>query len=260
MQIFQNIFVFETQEQLAQAAADHFAVKASEAIAACGRFSVALAGGQTPARTYELLATETSQSPVDWNRVHIFFGDERCVPLDHPDSNYRLANETLIRRVPVPAQNVHSVKDADDPVTSAESYEQELRSFFSGLDWPRFDLILLGLGNDGHTASLFPESSALNEDHAWVVANRVEQLRAYRITLTPPAINNAVNIAFLVAGKEKAAALAAVLNGQFEPKRFPAQLIRPDNGALVWLVDQHAASEMTKHRGHFGAGEQTSTA
>lgn len=244
MQGSTNVLVFETAEQVAHAAAERFVEHAHDAISDHELFSVALAGGNTPRRMYELLASADFRSRIDWSRVHFFFGDERCVPADHPDRNYRLANETLISHLAVPPVNVHPIKGDGDPTTNAQLYENELRSFFLGLQWPRLDCVLLGLGADGHTASLFPHTRALKEQKAWVVANWVEKLGSFRITLTAPAINRAARIIFLVTGEDKAAALAAVLNGRPDPERFPAQLIQPESGSLVWLVDCRAAFQL----------------
>jgi 6-phosphogluconolactonase len=240
-----TILVFETPEEVALAAAERFVGHARESISDQGLFSVALSGGNTPRRMYELLATEPFKARVGWSRVHIFFGDERTVPPDHPDSNYRLAREALISHVAIPPNNVHPINGVGDAVINARLYESELKLFFSGAEWPRFDLVLLGLGKDGHTASLFPGTTALSEKRAWVVANWIEDFRAYRITLTAPAINAAVNVEFLVTGADKAPALAAVLDGPRDPERLPAQLIKPESGSLRWLLDAEAASKLS---------------
>jgi 6-phosphogluconolactonase len=239
----QNVIVFDSLEDVARAGAEGFVNHARKAINDHGRFAVALSGGKTPKRMYELLA-ESFTDKINWNNVHLFFGDERPVPPEHPENNYRLAHDALISRVPVPVRNVHPIHGEGDPIENAKFYEDELRSFFAGHDWPRFDLVLLGLGTDGHTASLFPRTHALQEKRSWVAANWVEKLRSSRITLTAPAINSAANIVFLVTGTEKAAALAAVLNGPQDPEVLPAQLIKPANGSLTWLVDHDAASHL----------------
>ncbi len=171
-------------------------------------FSVALSGGNTPRRVYELLATEEFKNKINWEFVHIFFGDERTVPPDDPASNYGMVVATLISRVPIPSRNVHPISGAGNPHENAGSYEKELKSYFAGSAWPRFDLVLLGMGEDGHTASLFPGTAAISEKTAWVVANWVEQLKEFRITLTAPALNSAAQIMFLVTGANKAARLA----------------------------------------------------
>jgi 6-phosphogluconolactonase len=244
MNNLQNVIVLDSSEDVAKAGAERFVGYAQAAIDDHGMFAVALAGGNTPRQMYQLLASDNFRNRVNWNDVHLFFGDERCVPPDHPDSNYRLANEALISRVPIPAPNIHPIKGEGDPTENAKLYEEELRLFFRGCEWPRFDLVFLGLGTDGHTASLFPRTPALQETRSWVAANRVEKLGAFRITLTVPAINSAANIVFLVSGAEKAAPLAAVINGPSQPALLPAQLIKPSDGSLTWLVDREAASRL----------------
>jgi len=236
-----NVQVFKTRELLARAAAQHFVSLAQTAAPA--RFSVALSGGTTPRRVYELLASDEFQNQVDWQLVHLFFGDERTVPPDHSDSNYGMARAALISRVSLP-ENVHPMLGVGDPKLNAEKYEGELKSFFAGAAWPRFDLVFLGMGDDGHTASLFPGTAAVKEDKAWVVANWVELLGEFRITLTAPAINAAMNVVVLVTGENKAKRLADVLYGPREPERLPAQLIEPVNGSLVWMVDAAAAMRL----------------
>jgi 6-phosphogluconolactonase len=238
-----NILVFEEADEVARAAADRFVEVVQAAIAERGRFSVALAGGSTPRRAYELLATSERKDRISWASVHIFFGDERCVPPTHPEGNYRMAREAMTSLLPIPTENVHRIKGESDPITSARLYERELRSFFNGdAAWPRFDLVLLGMGDDGHTASLFPHTPALNEQRAWVVANPVEKLNTLRLTLTPPAINHAAHIIFMVTGAAKAERLREVIHGPRDPERLPAQMIQPLDGSLTWLVDKEAAA------------------
>ncbi len=239
-----DIRIFETAEVVARAAADCFAEIAASSISSEGRFSVALAGGSTPRRTYQLLATEEYRNRLPWSQVHIFFGDERSVPATRAESNYRMAEEAMISLLPIPAPNVHRMVGEGDVVANASLYEGELRSFFDGATWPRFNLVLLGMGDDGHTASLFPGTEALSEARAWVAANWVEKLKSYRITLTAPAINHAANIIFLVAGAGKAERLPEVLRGARNPLRLPSQLIQPVAGSLVWLVDKAAAERL----------------
>ena len=237
-----NIFVFETAEQLALAAAERFVEYSNEPQDMTERFSVALAGGNTPRRVYELLATEPFKNRVKWSQVHLFFGDERCVPPEHPDSNYAMAYEALISRVPIPAKNVHRVSGESNPNEGALEYENELRAFFAGLDWPRFDLVLLGMGEDGHTASLFPDSAAMKERSRWVVTTRNEQSAHDRVTLTVPVFNHAGRIMFLVTGKKKAQRLKEALRPQPGSEQLPVQAITPIKGMLEWLVDAEAAS------------------
>ena len=207
-------------------------------------FSVALSGGNTPRRVYELLATEEFKNRINWEFVHIFFGDERTVPPGDPASNYGMVVATLISRLPIPSSNVHPISGVGDPHENAGSYQKELKSYFAGSAWPRFDLVLLGMGEDGHTASLFPGTAGIAEKTAWVMANWVEQLNEFRITLTAPAINAAAQIVFLVTGANKASRLAAVLNGPLQPELLPAQLIEPVKGELTWMIDQAAAARI----------------
>lgn len=241
-----NVLVFDDAAQVARAAADRFVEIARAAIDASGRFSVALAGGSTPKRAYELLASDEYKAKLDWSRAHFFFGDERCVPPDDVESNYRMANEALLSRVAVPPQNIHRMQGVGDAVANARLYEDELRVYFNNNAWPRFDLIFLGMGDDGHTASLFPGSHALDEQQAWVAANWVEKFGVYRITLTVPAINHAAHIIFLVTGESKAERLAEVLDPTHSDERFPSQLIHPLNGSLEWLLDNAAARKTVK--------------
>lgn len=240
-----NVLVFDDAEATARAAAARFAQLAAECVAGRGRFSVALSGGSTPRRIYELLANSKSGERVEWGKVHLFFGDERCVPPGDPQSNYRMARESLISRVPLPAENVHRMTGEGDAVAGARLYEDELRAFFGdAAAFPRFDLVLLGMGDDGHTASLFPGTPALDELRAWVFANPVGNLKAYRLTLTAPVINHAANVIFIVAGAGKAERLREVIRGERDPRRLPAQLIRPEDGALDWYVDRAAAAKL----------------
>ena len=242
MEIPANVFVFDTPEQLALAAAERFVEGAHELNSGLGRFAVALAGGNTPKRVYELLATERFKSRVEWSQVHLFFGDERAVPPDHPDSNYAMAYEALISRVPIPAKNVRRIIGEGNANENARLYENQLKTFFTGVAWPRFDLVFLGMGEDGHTASLFPGSDALNEKSKWVVATKLERSGQERITLTVPVFNHAAQVMFLVMGSEKAKTLAEVLHPQPGSELLPAQAIQPVDGKLEWLVDKAAAS------------------
>jgi 6-phosphogluconolactonase len=237
-----NVFVFDTPEQLAIAAAERFVEYEYPFQGELDRFSVALAGGNTPRRVYELLATERFERRIEWPQVDLFFGDERCVPPDHPDSNYAMAYEALISNVAIPAKNVHRIIGEGNPGESARLYENQLRTFFGGASWPRFELVLLGMGEDGHSASLFPDSDTLNEKAKWVVATRPEGPGHDRITLTVPVFNHAARIIFLVTGAGKAARLAQVLRPRPGSDPLPAQVIQPVAGSLEWLVDSAAAS------------------
>jgi 6-phosphogluconolactonase len=229
-----------------EAAAAVFVRTAEDAIGAADAFRVVLAGGSTPRGLYALLAADAGlRTRIPWEKVHVFWGDERHVPPDHADSNFRMAHAALLGRVPIDRAHVWRMKgEYPSASQAADEYEQNLRELF-GLApgaMPRFDLVLLGIGADGHTASLFPGTAALNEQRRIVVANRVEQLRADRITLTAAALNNASCVMFLVHGADKAAALKAVLEQPFAPAKLPAQLIRPERGRLLWIVDRAAAS------------------
>jgi 6-phosphogluconolactonase len=229
-----EIVVLPDPAAVARAAADRFVALSRSAIAAQGRFAVALSGGSTPRLLYEQLVTQ----PIEWPQVHVFWGDERCVPPDHPDSNYGLAQRALLSCVALPAQNVHRLKGELDPMEAAQEYAAELCAFFG--TQPRFDLILLGLGRDAHTASLFPGTPALREQQRWVVAHCVDHLQADRLTLTPPVLNLAAHVIFLITGSDKAAALHSVWYDPYDPDRLPAQIVMPTAGRVSWLVDQAA--------------------
>jgi 6-phosphogluconolactonase len=213
------------------------------------RFTVALAGGETPRHLYALLASAEYATQVPWERVHVFWGDERHVPPDDPASNYRMAYDALLSRVPIPPENVHRMRaELPDAHEVARTYDDDLRGFF-GLQpsaLPRFDLVLLGMGADGHTASLFPRTEALHDREHLVAAPWVETLHTYRLTLTPRVLNHAAMVVFLVSGEGKAATLHAVLEGPLQPDLLPAQLIAPTNGTLLWLVDQAAAAPLQR--------------
>ncbi len=226
---------------LNRVAAAEFKSAADSAIADHGRFRVALSGGNTPRNVYALLAQEYKTS-LDWDKIHIFFGDERHVPPDHPDSNYRMANEALLSKLPIPPGNIHRVRTELDAEAAARDYEAQLRAEFNvkNNDLPRFDLILLGLGDDGHTASLFPETAALKETTRLVVPNWVEKLQTFRITLTFPVLNHAAGDLFIVSGAGKAEIVKAVLTSSGSAK-YPSQRVQPENGRLLWLLDREAA-------------------
>jgi 6-phosphogluconolactonase len=243
-----RLAVLPDREALAVAAARIVVDRAARAISLRGFFTLVLAGGSTPRDLYRVLADPTRgfSAHLPWQHIHLFWGDERHVPPEHPESNYRMARETLIDAVPVPPQNVHRIP-AEEPeaARAAARYEGELRSFFAGAALPRFDLVLLGLGADGHTASLFPHSPALAERARWVAAPWVEALAAFRITLTPPVIDRAACVLFLVAGEDKAAAVRAVLEDDGPPAARPARIVRPADGLLLWRIERAAARELS---------------
>jgi 6-phosphogluconolactonase len=243
---------FPDAEAVSRAAAEEFARRAAEAAAARGRFAVLLSGGSTPRRMYQLLAEPPYRDQVDWGRVDVFWGDERAVPPDHLDSNYRMAREALLSKVPVPPARVHRMEaERADRDAAAREYQAGIARAFGVPDSgapPAFDLALLGLGPDGHTASLFPGTAALKETGRWVVVNYVPKFAADRMTVTAPVLNRAREVLFLVAGPDKAGPLAEVLEGPRDPERLPAQLVRPE-GRLDWFVDAAAAARL---KGSYG--------
>jgi 6-phosphogluconolactonase len=256
-----QVRVYRDPEELALKAARLFARMADQYVIGCGRFTVALSGGSTPKAMFSILAGEPFLDTVPWSSIYFFWGDERCVPPDHPDSNYRMTRETLLSKVPVPAENVFSIPaELPDPTKAADEYAATLTRFFLAgpgatktgtaplSNLPRFDLVFLGMGPDGHTASLFPHTAALQAGERIVVAYHVEKFRAHRITLTAATINNARNVTFLVAGEDKAETLKGVLEGPYQPDVYPSQLIRPGNGALLWMVDEAAARLLSESK------------
>ncbi|MER3523399.1 MAG: 6-phosphogluconolactonase [Ignavibacteria bacterium] len=215
--------------------------------------SFVLSGGSTPRAIYALLGAREMRSALPWERVHVFFGDERYVSHDHPDSNYRMAYDALLSHLSVPVEHVHRIETAFPPREAAERYEQELQRAFAlkQHERPRFDLVLLGLGDDGHTASFFPETDILNEQHRLVREVYVPKLQTYRISLTLPVFNNARDVFFLVSGSTKAEIVAKVVEG--EEGQFPAQAIRPTHGTVRWFLDHHAAALLRfRHRQEAG--------
>lgn len=241
-----HLEIFHDYEALVQAAADKVVQIGSQAIEENGMFTAALSGGSTPRSLYTLLVTGKFERPIDWSRVHLFWGDERCVPPDDPRSNYRMVRESLLDGVPIPPANVHRIHGEEDPKAAAAEYEQELRTFFgsTGEEGPPrlgFDLVLLGMGKEGHTASLFPGLPAVTETVRWVMAQFIEIASLWRITLTPVAINRAKHIIFVVSGTEKAERLRDILQGPIQPEALPAQMIKPMHGQLFWLADRAAA-------------------
>jgi 6-phosphogluconolactonase len=234
---------------IARRAAQEFVQAAASAVRERGSFNVALAGGSTPKALYSLLVNDpTLRSQVPWDKMHLFFGDERHVPPDHPDSNFRMATEAMIAKSPMKPEEVTRIKgEYPDAGQAALEYEKALREYFKlkNGEYPRFDFMLVGMGNEGHTLSLFPGTKALHADGRIAVRNWVGKLYAERITLTAPAASNAARVIFMVTGADKAPALKAVLEGPFEPEQLPAQLLQPKNGKLLWLVDTAAGSMLS---------------
>jgi 6-phosphogluconolactonase len=237
-----DIHISPNAFHLAETVALHFIWLGNEAISRTGRFTVALAGGSTPTATYKLLSTPEFLTLINWYRVYVFWGDERCVPPEHPDSNYRTTKETLLDHVPIPPGNVHRIKGELEPQSAATDYENQLKSVFG--DHPQFDLVLLGMGEDGHTASLFPGTAVIHEQEHWVTGHFVDKLDSWRITLTPAILNQAWNINFLVSGESKAGTLQQVLHGPHNPDLLPSQVIAPVQGNVTWLVDKAAAGSL----------------
>jgi len=237
-----NLEIVEDPAALAQRVAEHFADTARHAIDVRGGFYVALAGGSTPAAAYQLLAASPFDD-LEWSKIFFFFGDERCVPPDDDRSNFKMARATLLAPRAIEPQHIFRMLGEIDPATAARTYADVLGEELGSL--PRFDLVMLGMGPDGHTASLFPGSDPTTDDELLVRAPYVEKLAAYRITLTPLAINAARRIGIATAGAEKADALAHVLNGAYDPTAYPIQIVRPVEGILNWFVDKAAASRLS---------------
>jgi 6-phosphogluconolactonase len=246
-----NVELFPSAAELTIAAAERFVSAARAAMALTGRFVVALSGGSTPRALYATLASAAYAARVQWPNVHIFWGDERCVGPDDEASNYRMTRDMLLDHVPVAAANVHRIRGEDPPMAAALQYERELRAEFAtptgeprGERGSRFDLVLLGLGTNGHTASLFPRLHAVREQTRWVAAEEVSSEEMWRVTLTPPILNDAAEAIFLVSGSGKAAILHRVLYGARDIDELPAQVIAPHGGRLLWMVDAAAAAEL----------------
>lgn len=233
-----EVRIYPDHRRMSEAAAAIFSGLALSAVASRGVFTAALSGGSTPKPVYAALAE--SETMLPWEQIHLFWGDERHVPPDDPDSNYRMVRETLLSAVNIPAENIHRVRAEMDPRMAAFDYEDRLRAFFHA-EWPVFDLVLLGMGSDGHTASLFPHSTGLNEGQRWFIANRAPELEAWRLTLTKNAINAARHILVLAAGESKAERVYQVLEGPQKPTDQPIQMIDPEDGDMTWLLDEAAA-------------------
>lgn len=236
-------------EAIAKRAAQEFVQAATSAVSEKGSFSVALSGGSTPKALYSLLANDAAlRAQIPWDKMLVYFGDERSVGPEHADSNFRMATEALLSKVSLKPEQIFRIKgEYKDTERAALEYEQAVRSSLKIAEgqFPRFDLVLLGMGNEGHTASLFPGTKALGETKRTVVRNWVGKLYTERITLTAPAINNAARVIFMVTGADKALALKGVLEGPYEPEQLPAQMIQPSNGKLLWLVDTIAGGMLS---------------
>ena len=234
------IKIFNSPEEFQKGCTNYIVNIILECINSYGRCTIALSGGSTPKSIYKLLGSVEYLSRIPWENIYLFWGDERCVPPFDPDNNFKMVDETLTSKVPIPSQNIFRIHSEETPLEAANDYENTLRSFFSNNTFPSFDIMLLGLGEEGHTASLFPGSTAMDENQRWVVSTYVEKLKAYRITLTFPVINSAKHIIFLVAGSNKAEILKNIFAD--DQNNIPAKKVRPNNGKLTWLLDKDAAS------------------
>ncbi len=245
-----EIRIVEGEAELSLQAAEMFAQRATEAMNRRGRFTVALSGGSTPRAIHRRLTEAPFRNRIDWDKVEFLWGDERAVAPDHEDSNYRMARETLLDRVPTPPKRIHRMPaEREDLDAAAREYQAEIASacgVAADGDPPAIDLVLLGMGPDGHTASLFPHTEVLQPTGRWVVGNYVPKLNTHRMTMTPTLINRAACVVFVVNGEDKAAPLAEVLEGPPDAERLPSQLIRPSPGELIWLVDRHAAAKLNQ--------------
>ncbi len=240
-----NIQILKDLNEISTRAAELFVESASEAISQRGRFLVALSGGSTPNGLFRLLVAAPHRDQVNWSKTHIFWGDERCVPPDDPGSSYGQTKQVLLDKIPIPTENVHRVRSELEPDEAAMEYARLLKDFsLPPLDWPRFDLVFLGMGDDAHTASLFPGSPAEVSTPTLTVTAQYQGRPAQRITLTPPVFNAARRIVFLVSGESKAEPLAKVLFGDYHPENLPAQRIQPTDGEVIWLVDEVAGKKI----------------
>ncbi len=242
-----HIAIYPDIQTLSTEAAQFIVRLANEAIVSHGRFTIALSGGSTPKATYSLLGSEPYRSQIDWTQVEIFWSDERCVPPDDKESNYALAQQVLLSNIPIPTNQIHRMPaDTSDRDAASQAYEREMQRTFSTDSIPNFDLIQLGMGPEGHTASLFPHQESLHEQQRLVMPVNVPKPPPPRLTFTPPLLNAAKHVLFLVAGGEKADALKAVLEGEYEPDEYPAQIVRPVNGDGTWMLDTSAAGKLRK--------------
>jgi 6-phosphogluconolactonase len=244
-----NITILPDREQFSHAAVRYIVQVANEALAAHGRFIIALSGGSAPKSVYSLLALEPYCNQIDWTKAEVFWGDERCVPPYEAESNYHLAYEVMLSKLAIPADHIHRMPaDRSDRVAASAAYEQELRRVFGTNGIPSFDLIHLGLGPEGHTASLFPHQAVLHETQRLVMFVTVPKPPPPRLTLTPPVLNAAKHILFLVTGAEKADAIQAVLEGGYQPDEYPAQIVHPTQGEVTWMLDTAAASGLQQRQ------------
>lgn len=241
-----EVLIARDGDSFTKKAAEIFLESCAQAVKERKRFAVAMAGGSTPKKLYSLLAEPYYQQRVSWDKTHVFWGDERCVAPDHEDSNFKMTKDALLSRVPLPEKNIYRMPGEMVPAwEGAKAYEQAMRVFFKwDGGWPKFDLILLGLGEDGHTASLFPGTTALSQIEHWVVANHVEKLAADRLTLTFPVLNAARRVLFLCSGASKAPVIKEIFRDDLPKDRYPSQRVNPAAGVLTWLLDKEASAQM----------------
>lgn len=241
-----GVRIFDSKNELIEAVASIFRQEADRAAQSDNNMFVALSGGETPRGVYYRLGDEPYRSEIPWRRVHLFWGDERCVPADHPDSNYRMVSENLLSRIDIPPENIHRIRGEADPEEETVRYVNEIALFVprGAGDIPRFDWILSGLGRDGHVASLFADSPALMEEKFTCAVTSEPHTGANRITMTLPLINNASRISFMVSGREKSGIVSEILKSKRVKSRYPAATVKPRNGILEWLIDSDAASEL----------------
>jgi 6-phosphogluconolactonase len=242
MEAGKGIHIFETPEAVAKAACDFIIRLAADTIRLNGRFVIALSGGSTPNKLFALLATPEYSEQIPWGKVFVCWGDERCVPMNDDRNNAHAARLLLLNNVPIPVANIFAIPVDMEPSEAALTYEQRIKELFK--TGGTFDLILLGLGDDGHTASIFPGSPVIHEQEKWIKEAYMEEQKMYRITFSPVLINEARNILFLVTGKSKATIVNTVINGDTEINKYPAQLVKPLSGRLLWFLDKDAATRL----------------
>jgi 6-phosphogluconolactonase len=240
--------VFSDLEEISHKAAEVFTNFSRSCIASQQKFSAAISGGSTPRRLYTLLSSDQYRNEVHWPSVHFFWTDERCVPKEYKESNFKTAFDALLSKIPIRDENIHRIRGEEDPDKGARDYEEDVETFFGMSGWPIFDLILLGLGEDGHTASLFPGSNLLKERIRLAAPVYLEKPNWNRITLTLPVLNNATQILFLVAGHSKADVVYEILGNGRKKEKYPAGLISPVHGSITWLIDQEAARKLIRNK------------
>ncbi len=238
-----QVRVFEDIGSLSRAAMELTVSLSQKAVAAAGRSTIALSGGSTPKKLYTLLASAPGRDAVQWSQVHLFWADERCVTKDDSESNFKLAYDSFLSSVPIPAENIHRIRGELGPSRAARAYEDDMRRFFGGASIPSFDIILLGVGQEGHTASLFPGSSALRETTRLALPVYLKRSRRDRVTLSLPVLNHAASVLFLASGSAKAEAVAAILEGG-NAHHYPAGLVQPPHGQVTWFLDREAAGKL----------------